>query len=307
MSQAGKGILLESGTNELEVLVFTLGEMPCGVNVAKVREVIEQPRHVHVPRSHPAVIGVANLRGQVIPLVDLQLYFKPGQPSDAQQRHVIITEFNDLLMGFIVDGVEQIYRLGWETVEPAPSSMAHEQAAVTSICHVDERLVLMIDFEKIAFDIQGVNMSAEKVGESAAGFNRATKRILLAEDSPTMRNFMQQTIVSAGYRQLKICGDGQEAWEEIQRSIQGDVPPFDLIISDIEMPRMDGLHLCKRIKENTQLNDVPVVIFSSLVSDDNQKKMSAVHADMTLTKPQLVQLIEILDKLLTRNAEPVGV
>lgn len=297
MENKDHGILLEAGTNELEVLVFTLGKLRCGVNVAKVREVIGQSRSTFVPRAHPAVVGVANLRGQVIPLVDLQLYFNPGHHSDATHRHVIITEFNDLTMGFIVDGVEQIYRVGWKQVEPAPMNSGQENAAVTSICNIDDRLVLMIDFEKIAFDIQDVHMRDEHV-EHAADFNRGDYRILLAEDSTTMRRFMQQTLTNAGYSRLVTVGDGQEAWEALQAAVES----FDLVISDIEMPRMDGLYLCRQIKSNPRWSNLPVVIFSSLVSGDNQKKMNQVGADATLTKPQLVKLVEMVDELLQKHA-----
>lgn len=295
-------ILLEAGTNELEVLVFTLGGLTCGVNVAKVREVIGALKPIHVPRTHPAVVGVVNLRGKVIPLVDLQLYFHPGQASTADQRHVIVMEFNDLVMGFFIDGVEQIYRLGWDKVEPAPVNAGGELAAVTSVCHLADRLAMMIDFEKIAFDIQGVTMGARNIGPAPAGVDRGTCRLLLAEDSPTTRNFICQTLAHAGYRQVTAYSNGREAWEELQRTVsEPDRRPFDLIISDVEMPQMDGLHLCRRLKEHPQLREVPVVVFSSLVSEDNLKKMNSVGADATLTKPQLVKLVGIVDGLLARS------
>lgn len=300
MSNNDQKILLEAGTNELEVLVFTLGPLRCGVNVAKVREVIGRIEPTHVPCAHPAVVGVSNLRGQVIPLVDLHLYFHPGETSASDVRHVIITEFNDLLMGFVVDGVEQIYRLSWDKVEPAP--LSQQSAAVTSICHINDKLVLMIDFERIAFDIQGMQVSAEKIGEAGDGVERATCRLILAEDSPTMRNFLQQTLTTAGYENVKVTGDGQEAWEAIEATVNDPMSPrFDVIVSDIEMPRMDGLHLCRRVRENPQLRDTPIVIFSSLVSDDNLKKMAQVGADRTLTKPQLVELVRIVDELMTQR------
>lgn len=295
-------ILLEAGTNELEVLIFTLGRLTCGVNVAKVREVIGALKPIHVPRTHPAVIGVVNLRGKVIPLVDLQLYFHPGQPSTVGQRHIIVMEFNDLVMGFVIDGVEQIYRLGWDKVEPAPVNAGGELAAVTSVCHLADRLAMMIDFEKIAFDIQGVTMGARNVGPAPAGVDRGKCRLLLAEDSPTTRSFICQTLAHAGYRQVTTYSNGREAWEELQRTVsEPDRPPFDLIISDVEMPQMDGLHLCRRLKEHPQLRAVPVVVFSSLVSEDNLKKMASVGADATLTKPQLVKLVGIIDGLLARS------
>lgn len=304
MSDNKTGILLEAGTNELEVLVFTLGKLRCGVNVAKVREVIGSIKPTRVPRAHPAVVGVANLRGTVLTLVDLQLYFHPGQPSQATQRHVIIMEFNDLQMGFVVDGVEQIYRLGWQQVETAPASQEGELAAVTSICHVNDTLVLMIDFEKIAFDIQGVDMTRQALGENTAALDRGNRRILLAEDSQTTRRFLQQRLTEAGYTQVTVTKDGQQAWNALLATVGGVAPAFEVLVTDIEMPQMDGLHLCRRVREHPALKDLPVVVFSSLVSEDNLKKMNAVGANATITKPQLVKLVEIVDGLLSREPAP---
>jgi two-component system chemotaxis response regulator CheV len=299
MSDKSKGILLESGTNELEVLVFTVGELRCGVNVAKVREVIGQVELTRVPKAHHSVVGVANLRGRVIPMVDLQLFFRPDRPSTATQRNYIVTEFNDMSMGFIVDSVEQIFRLSWNNVEPLPISGGTHNASVTSVCHVDGQLVMMVDFEKIAFDIQGVSVAAADVADDH-GFERGRWRLLLAEDSPTMRKFIEDTLVKAGYVNVTSVTDGQAAWDLL------DADAFDLVISDIEMPRMDGLHLCRRIREWSETSKLPVVIFSSLVSDDNLKKMDAVGANATLTKPQLVKLVEIVDALLQEAAQPVA-
>ncbi len=298
MAAKGKGILLEAGTNELEILVFTLGTQRCGVNVAKVREVIGMVKPIRMPQAHPAVLGCANLRGKVIPLVDLQLYFHPDQPSTCEQRHIIITEFNDMVVGFVVDGVEQIYRQGWETIEPLPSNHTNHCTAINSICHIDDDLVLMIDFEKIALEIAGVSVEAQDVGQEAIGCDRSTKHLLLAEDSATMRGFIYETLVKSGYTNAVAVSDGAQAWQRLLESLEEGNPRFDLLISDIEMPQMDGLHLTKRLREHPELKQTPVVIFSSLVSHDNLKKMEAVGADATLTKPQLVDLVQTVDRLL---------
>lgn len=301
MSENSNGILLEAGTNEVEILVFTLGKLRCGVNVAKVREVVGQVEPVKVPQTHPAVVGCANLRGCVIPLIDLQLYFHPDQHSECEMRHIIITEFNNNVLGFVVDGVEQIFRLGWDAIEPMPAGQGTESAAVTSVCHIDNNLVLMIDFEKIALDVQGIDLEVRNVSGEVEGLDRSAMRVLLAEDSGTMRKFISETLIRAGYTRLVSCSDGAEAWKQIENTLSSpDAPPFDLLVSDIEMPQMDGLHLCKRIKDHPQLRDMPVVIFSSLVSDDNLKKTEVVGANATLTKPQLAELVKIVDGLLTR-------
>ena len=294
-------ILLESGTNELEVLVFSLGSTRYGVNVAKVREVIGQVKVVKVPKTHPAVVGTFVLRDCVIPLVDLQLYFEPGVPSEAEQRNVILMEFNDRQIGFLVDGVERIYRMGWDAVEPLVLDQFKAGSIINSVCKVDGKLALMVDFEKISFDIAGEEHIFASAGDGATGTGgkRETQHVLLAEDSSTIRKAIESTLTQSGYEHVTAARDGEEAWSAMETSLAGETDrPFTLVVTDIEMPRMDGLHLCKRIKEHPQLKSLPVVVFSSLISDTNLKKCEAVGADAAITKPQMVRLVSILDGLI---------
>ncbi len=151
-------ILLESGTNELEVLVFRLGETRYGVNVAKVREAIRPTELTLIPGSHPSVVGAFKLRDTVTTLIDLHLYFDlKGEPSPYESRRIIVMEFNHIRVAFLVDSVEQIYRLSWETVSPVPPVGA-TNTPVTSICTIRDNMVLMIDFERIVFDISGEDL-----------------------------------------------------------------------------------------------------------------------------------------------------
>jgi two-component system, chemotaxis family, chemotaxis protein CheV len=306
-SAAKQDILLESGTNELEVLVFKLGPTHFGVNVAKVREVIGHVDPVEVPKAHPSVIGVFKLRDSVIPLVDLQLYFKPGQPSTVALRNVVLMEFNNVQIGFQVDSVERIYRISWKTVRPMPIAQSAQKAVITSVCELDGHLVLMIDFEKIAFEVNG-DRNVYTISNDAAratSSERKAQHVLLAEDSPTIRGAIETNLVSAGYAHVTSVSNGEEAWNTLEASLEGeDARAFTLVVTDIEMPAMDGLHLCKRVKEHPKLKSLPVVVFSSLVSDSNVKKCEAVGADAALTKPQMGRLVELLDKLLSREARP---
>lgn len=305
MSQAQdrQSILLEAGTNELEVLVFVLGRTRYGVNVAKVREVIGHVDVVKIPMSHPAVVGVFKLRSAVIPLVDLQLYYQPGVPSEASQRTVILMEFNNIQMGFLVDAVERIYRMSWSEVKPMPICQGNANAAITAVCEVDGQLALLVDFEKIAFDIHGQKDAFKEVDEVAVPVApvRDAQRVLLAEDSPTIRRAIGSNLLSAGYTQVTSVSNGAEAWSLLEASVAvPGSPRFTLVVTDIEMPQMDGLHLCKRIKEHPMLNTTPVVVFSSLVSDSNLKKCEAVGADAAITKPQMKNLVSLLDQLSKR-------
>ncbi len=294
-------ILLDAGTNELEVLVFSLGRTRYGVNVAKVREVIGQVDVVTVPMTPPEVVGVFNLRDSVIPLIDLQLYFDASRPSEVEQRTVILMEFNDISIGFLVDTVERIYRLSWGDVKPMPGLSDFKDSIITSVCEVDEKLALMVDFEKIAFDINDDNdiYNVKERAEASDCHTRAGQHILLAEDSPTIRNAIEQNLVQAGFGRVTAVADGEIAWGLLSGGSGGaPAEPFTFVVTDIEMPRMDGLHLCKRIKDSADLGHLPVVVFSSLVSDTNLKKVQQVGADAALTKPQMTKLVELIDGLL---------
>lgn len=297
-------ILLESGTNELEVLVFRVDETSYGVNVAKVREVIGQVEITKVPMMHAAMAGVFKLRDSTIPLVDLHLYFQPGCPSSVELRNVIFMEFNGMRIGFLVDRVERIFRVSWDTVEPMPLVDASANNVITSVCRLDERLVLMVDFEKIAFDVGGRGAFGESVDQAEGeGIDRGSHCILLAEDSPTIRGMIEQTLTRAGYGKIVASGDGAAAWDQLERQRRGELSqPFTIVITDIEMPQMDGLHLCRRIKEDSVLKALPVVVFSSLVSKSNLKKCQSVGADAAITKPQISRVVELVDRLLERYA-----
>lgn len=291
-------ILLESGTNELEILVFCLQNQRYGVNVAKVREVINPLAVTPLPESHKTVLGMFQLRDTVTPLIDLHLSLGMKE-IDANSGKIIIMEFNDNRVGFLVDEVEQIYRISWETVASIPDVDGIRDAPITSIAHINDQMVLMLDFEKIVFDIGGVDLFEENASKIKDNATRGDQRILLAEDSNLMRQLIGGNLKQAGYNNIQICNDGKEAWDTLMLAVdQNSDAGFDLIITDIEMPRIDGLHLTKKIRGHAKLKDVPVIIFSSLVSADNQKKCDAVGANAQITKPQLDKLVELLDGLL---------
>lgn len=296
----GHAILLESGTNELEVLVFALRGQRYGVNVAKVREVIEPLDVTALPQSHEAVSGVFQLRETVTPLIDLQRCLG-REDNDLASGKIIILEFNDARVGFLVDSVEQIHRVSWSSVSAVPDMEGLRGAPVTSVAHIGDDMVLMIDFEKLVFDVGGVDLFEESAKSIHRNDARAERRILLAEDSHVMQMLIKTNLVKAGYVNVEVCNDGQDAWDRLESGLAGGTSPvFDMIITDIEMPRIDGLHLTQRIKEHPELGTIPVVIFSSLVSNDNQKKCEAVGADAQITKPQLGELVELCDRLMAK-------
>jgi two-component system chemotaxis response regulator CheV len=300
-------ILLDAGTNELEVLVFSLAGGWFGVNVAKVREVIRPVALVASPHRHASVMGMFNIRGSVLPVVDLAKHLgmvrpvKEGEPQP--EGRVILTEFNHFRCGFRVDTVEQIYRISWSRVRPAPDTAlasvggkATAEVAVSSttgVIEMDGRLILMVDFESVADSILHEKKLHIREVENTDGVDRASKRVVLVEDSPFMRKLVHETFVRSGYTGVEVYSDGQAAWEAVSAPGAG---PFDAIVSDIEMPRMDGLRLCKQIKEHAALKDVPVVLFSSLISEDNLKKGRQVGADLQVAKPELAEMVRIVDR-----------
>ncbi|MEM9064941.1 MAG: chemotaxis protein [Planctomycetota bacterium] len=304
-------ILLDAGTNELETLIFVLGGGHFGVNVAKVREVVRWTEPTESPNRHPSVLGMINLRGKVIPLVDLGKHLEiEGAGVCEEERRIVITEFNGLLCGFAVDGVRSIHRLSWSKVRPAPEldglgSNEHGKAinACTGLIDLDDTLVLMLDFESVADSIIVQESLHITEVENVSGIDRASKRVLLAEDSPFMRELMAKVFRSSGYAKLEAYSNGLTAWQALDRSIKDEETPFDCVISDIEMPQVDGLHLCKRVKEHPQLRNTPVLLFSSLISKDNMKKGKQVGADYQVPKPALPDMVKMVDRLLT--GEPV--
>ncbi len=295
-------ILLESGTNELEVLVFSLAGQRYGVNVAKVREVIKPVTTASLPGSHAAVDGVFQLREKVIPLVNLQRALDLSGSGEGGEGKIIVMEFNDTRVAFLVDTVEQIYRVSWKDVSSAPDGSGLSAAPLTSIAFIDEAMIPMLDFERLVFEIAGVDLFDEPEQSENEGANRGAVRILLAEDSHVMRMLIEKNLSKAGYRNLTLCNDGQQAWDALQENHRdhGEAGPFDLLITDIEMPQIDGLHLTRRIREHDYWDTLPIIIFSSIVSIDNEKKCRSVGADAQITKPQLGELVSLVDGIMEK-------
>ncbi|MEO0630029.1 MAG: chemotaxis protein [Planctomycetota bacterium] len=300
-------ILLDAGTNELEVLVFKLAGGLFGVNVAKVREVIRFTPPTESPMRHSSTMGMINLRGQVVPMIDLKKHLDLGvvDPEDPANR-VIITEFNGIRSGYVVDGVDQIHRIKWSDVREAPDvhsiDTSCQQIAVSSCTGVLEirgDLVLMLDFESVADAILLSDKLHLDQVDNPDNVDRGSKRVILAEDSPFMRDLMQRVLVNSGYTQLEVYSNGTDAWNAIEASTEEN--PVDAVISDIEMPKMDGLHLCKRIRasKNECVTDLPVVLFSSLISDDNLKKGKQVGASAQMAKPELEDVVRLVDTACT--------
>ena len=292
-----KGILLESGTNEFEIIEFSVGGVYYGLNVAKVREVINAVPVTFIARSHPNLDGVFTLRSRVMPLVNLARALNAPPTSD--DFKIIVCEINNFHVGFKVDAVYRIHRISWTQMEPAPHIAGSD--LVVGVVKMQERMIILLDFEKILADVNPeMNQKMSAVPHSTPELVkiRQQKTILIAEDSRMLRELLLSTLHTAGYNTISN-ENGLEAWTQLEALAESGKPVTDtiqLIITDIEMPQMDGHHLIKRIKSNSQLKELPVIIFSSLINDEMKLKGQALGAYAQVTKPEIEQLIGIVDR-----------
>lgn len=291
-------ILLENGTNELEVLEFRLDGNAYGINVAKIKEIITYEDVTPVPNAHPSIEGIFMPRDTMITAIDLKNCLQRGisEPGGL----FIITNFNKLDIAFHVDSVIGIHRVSWQDIiKPGAAVSTTEEGVSTGIIKYENRLIIILDFEKIVTDINpetGLKMTdIEELGER----HRIDVPILIAEDSPLLNKLIVDSLHKAGYANLIHTENGQQAYDVIQEcKREGTLKEHvQCIITDIEMPLMDGHRLTKLIKSDEETKDIPVVIFSSLVNDEMKRKGVALGANAQLSKPEIGNLVRVVDEL----------
>ena len=298
-----RGILLESGTNELEIVEFCIdnGETPMyyGVNVAKVREIIQKPKLRSIVSAPPAVAGMMTLRNKVLPVIDLARVLEQD-PAKAPDR-IVVLEFNRVVIAVLVNSVSRIYRLSWDQIE-APHAISGG-SYITGLVKMNDRIILILDFERIIAEMyQEGAVKALNAQELLAHDGRGRK-ILVADDSAFIRLQICSSLRGAGYT-VQEASDGQEAWNYVESALADGSFDLDAIITDVEMPKMDGLHLVTLIRGREELARLPVFVFSSLASEDNIKKWEKLSINGVLTKPDLPKLVGILGESLA--AAPMG-
>ncbi|MDE7132232.1 MAG: chemotaxis protein [Lachnospiraceae bacterium] len=291
-------ILLENGTNELEVLEFKLDGNAYGINVAKIKEIITYEPVTPVPNAHPSIEGIFMPRDTMITAIDLKNCLQRGmaQPGGL----FIITSFNKLDIAFHVDSVVGIHRVSWrDIIKPGSTVSTTEEGVSTGIIKFEDRLIIVLDFEKIVTDINpetGLKMTdIDELGER----QRNDVPILIAEDSPLLNKLIVDSLHKAGYANLIHTENGQQAYDVIQEcKREGTLKEHvQCVITDIEMPLMDGHRLTKLIKSDEETKDIPVVIFSSLVNDEMKRKGAALGANAQLSKPEIGNLVRTVDEL----------
>lgn len=296
-------ILLESGTNELEILEFTLGTSHYGINVAKIREILTYQEVTPVPNTHPSVEGIFMPRDTMITVINLKNSL--GMEQSDEKGLFIITNFNKLNIAFHVDQVIGIHRVSWkEIIKPDSTLNGMDKSVSTGVIKMNDKLVVILDFESIVSDISpetGLRTAdIDRIGER----ERSDSTILIAEDSPLLSKLITDCLKKAGYEKMIVTNNGQEAWDKLSElKNEGSVmDKVHCIITDIEMPLMDGHRLTKLVKTDDTLKKIPLVIFSSLVNEEMRRKGEALGADAQLTKPEIGSLVDAIDELITKQA-----
>ena len=313
-------ILLESGTNELEMVEFYLDEtlQPgdallegltaqvvgedqaasyrgyYGVNVAKVLEIIRMPKVTELPEvQHESVLGAFNLRSRIIPLVDLTLWLGKTPARRTEEPKTIVTEFNNVTTAFMVSGVNRIHRISWEQVDqPNPYMAAVSSNTIVGVVKLEGRIIFLLDLEKVVANLNPkLSLRLDDLGEDWDG--TTGYRALVADDSALVREMQRDLLERAGFKVI-VTTNGREAWDcltSFRRRVEEEHRPLSdfvqVVVSDIEMPMMDGLNLTSRIKNDSILKQLPVLLFSSLITEKLRHKGVSVGADGQISKPEV--------------------
>ncbi|WP_404398589.1 chemotaxis protein CheV [Idiomarina loihiensis] len=296
------------GQNRLELLLFHLnGKQRFGINVFKVREVLPCPRLTAMPNRNPLVRGIAHIRGQAISIIDLSMATGGRALTDIQNRFVIISEYNRTVQGFLVEGVDRIINTNWESVMPPPNGTGRD-AYLTAVTKIDDELVEIIDVERILADIMPANTDvSEEVANAAINVKKEDLTILITDDSSVARNQIKRALQSLGIT-LEVKKNGKEALDYLKdkaKEVGGSVHPHvPVLVSDVEMPIMDGYTLTAELKADPNLSDIHVILHTSLSGVFNQAMVKKVGADDFIAKFHPDELATAVQKWL--NTEVIA-
>ena len=294
------GILLESGTNEIEIMEFTIDGSLYGINVAKVREIIMSAPVKIMPHAHPAVEGIFKPRDVVITVVDLPKYLSVDKEKGSKDLF-IITNFNKMYIAFRVHTVVGISRISWTDIhKPDKTVSGGSEGVATGIAQCGNDLVTILDFERIVAEIAPETTIQMDEIDQMGPRPRSDAPIWIAEDSILLSKMIEDCLHKAGYVNLRMFPNGQELWEALN-ALPKERRLFDqvaLVITDIEMPQMDGHRLTKLIKDSPRFNPIPLIIFSSLISEEMRIKGRQLGANEQMSKPEIGHLVDVMDHLL---------
>ena len=297
------GILLESGTNEIEIMEFTIDGNLYGINVAKVREIIMSAPVKTMPHAHAAVEGIFKPRDIVITVVDLPRYLGVEKEKTSKDLF-IVTNFNKMYIAFRVHTVVGISRISWTDIhKPDKTVSGGSDGVATGIAQCGENLVTILDFERIVAEIAPETTIQVEEIDRMGPRSRSNEPIWIAEDSILLSKMIRDCLNKAGYANLRMFPNGRELWEALNALPQGDrlADQVALIITDIEMPQMDGHRLTKLVKSSSRFQPVPLIIFSSLISEEMRIKGRQLGADEQMSKPEIGHLVDVMDHLLSEK------
>jgi len=296
-------ILLENGTNELEVLEFVVAGNSYGINVAKIKEIIPYQAVTPVPNAHPSIEGLFMPRDTVITAIDLKNCLQLG--SSEPGGLFFITNFNNLDVAFHIDSVVGIHRVSWaDIINPNATIANGEDSISTGIVKINGKLIIIIDFERIVSYINpSTGLKVDEILALDHIDDRKNYNILIAEDSMLLNKLIVGCLQEAGYTKLTNTFNGKECYDKVvaYRDAGNLDDNVDLIITDIEMPVMDGHRLIKLLKSDSSTSHIPIIIFSSLVNDEMKKKGEALGVDGQLSKPEIGNLVKLVDSFLIKN------
>jgi two-component system chemotaxis response regulator CheV len=299
-------ILLESGTNEIEVMRFSVSGEFYGINVAKVQEIIMAEKVKPMPHSHPAVEGIFKPREELITVINLVYYLFGESREHGEKDLFIITNFNRMTVAFRVESIEGISRISWGDIQKPDKTISNgNEGVATGIAQCEGQLVTILDFEKIVAEIAPETTIQVSDVEKLGARPICDSPIVIAEDSMLLQKMIDDCLERAGFTHLINFSNGQEAWDYLH-SIKNDSDLYDkvnLVITDIEMPKMDGHRLTKLIKDDPRLRHLPVIIFSSLIDEQMRIKGKELGADEQIAKPEIGHLVGLLDMMLGKFNE----
>lgn len=306
---AKTNILLESGTNEFEFIEFRVNTTWYGLNVAKIREIILMVDTIKAANMHPSVIGIFDHRGAIIPIIDLAIWFNKESSVQTEKRKILICELNGNYFGFVVDFVSQIRQVSWKDLHSPQKIIACSSSAIIGVVRQNKKIILMLDIEKIANDIEPISAFKIDQVENPHNIARNTKRIFFADDSMLIRNTIKNVMPRLGYNNLVIFENGKELIDRLEivkkdmEDTNSNLENFvDAIVTDVEMPQVDGLHLLKKIREDKTLKNLPVIVFSSISNKMNKEKSLKLGANTHVSKPDLKKLVESLDLIFQNHS-----
>lgn len=307
------GILLESGTNEVEIIEFYLGTQSFGINVVKVKQIMQfnQDLLTSVPQAHPFVLGLFLFRDTTIPLIDLRKALDYSNEDKSNEPLVLVTEFNRSTNGFLIDGVNRIHRISWKQLQPLTAFLEGFVSSFTGSINVEGKEILILDLEQIVAEINpeaGFQKELSVAKEQQVS-EKGPLSLIIAEDSTFVRNHMTDSLKKAGFNIKGSFDNGELAFEYLKsmkdQAAKENKPVssyLDIIVTDIEMPKMDGLALCKNIKETLQIKDVPILAFSSLINDQMIEKCKKVGVDSYISKPNVEILRDTINSICSAHA-----